>query len=880
MSALSRLRSLWRGLARRSSFEAEMDEEFRLHLELRTEDLIRSGLPPAEAARRARLEFGSAEVHKERARASLGLRIFDEVRGDVRYGVRTLLRTPGFTVVAVLTLALGIGATTTIFSVLDAVMIRPLPFRDAGRLVELDGVGIGGGNERRHGPSLTLADVRSLPVFQRVVAYAAGGLNLSSGGMPERIAVAEVTPGFFETLGVRPVLGRAFAPEEGVPHGPHVAIVSRALWRERLGGDTVLVGARITLNGSNYQVVGVAPRSFAFPAGTDVWIPMSVPWTAASYGPFAETIPYTVVGRLCAGVTLEDARARVASLFEAYGSKARSGLFAPRVAPLRATLVGDRRTALLMLLGATTLVLLIACANVANLVLSRATVRWREIALRATLGATPGRVARQLLLEGVLLAVFGAGVGTGMAISGTRYLGSLVPSVLVGSTPLRVDASVLMCALALALGTGLVLGLVPSLSTRRSDAGEVLKNTGTGTTTGAAPSRLRRGLLLAEVALTVMLLTGSGVMLRSLDALLSTDTGLKPQHVATLQVTLAGSDYRSTGAERLFYERVVQELDAAPDVEAAAWVNELPLGTGQMGFTFSMYPAGRSPAREDEERRAELLAVTQDYFRSMGIQILRGRAPRASADTTRPRFAEAAVNERLARRWWQGQATVGKRLELVGGVTLDVVGVVANVRQTSLSSGLVPQAYVPFLQRPYRNAALVARGTMPVSDLERRLVQAVHDVAPEQAVYDVRTMDDVIARAIEPRRLNTALITAFSVLALVLAAVGVYGVIAFGVARRTQEIGIRMALGANAGQIRRSVLGEALGVALSGCVLGLGGAWALSRVLRSFVYGVSPTDPVSFAVAPLIVLAVAALAAFVPARRATRIDPTEAIREA
>ncbi len=879
MSVLSRVGSLWRGLTRRSSFEAEMDEEFRLHLELRTEDLIRSGLSPAEAARRARLEFGSSEVYKERARASRGLRIFDEMYGDVRYGVRTLLRTPGFTLVAVLTLALGIGATTTIFSVLDAVMIRPLPFRDAGRLVKLDRLGVPFSLGPRTPPKIVpdITDVRALGVFQHVVAYGAGALNLSTGGAPERVPITEVTPGFFETLGVHPVVGRAFVPEEGVPDAPRVAIVSWALWRGRLGDDTALAGMTIALDGKDYRVVGVAPRGFAFPTESEVWIPMSIPQTAAGFEPFRQMIPSDVIARLAPGVSQAQARGRVAALFAPYEVKEPGT--APQVRSLRAALVGGQRTTLLLLFGATALVLLIACANVAHLVLSRATVRNREIAVRATLGATSGRVARQLLVESLMLALAGGAAGAALAMGGTRVLGALIPPVLAGSVRPAVDAGLLGFALTLSLATGLAFGLLPALWARGADAGEVLKSAGTGTTAGGVRARARRGILLAEVTLTVMLLVGSAVMLRSLHALLTTDPGVRPEHVATLEVSLANARFGTSEEKRQFYRSVLGKLEGAPGVEGAGWINELPL-RGVGGIRVPAWPEGRRPKHLSLGDFAQDLEVTRDYFRAMGIQVLAGRAP-VALPGKQPASCEVAIDQEFAHRLWPGGNPVGRNLRAEAlGESCEVVGVVANVRSFTLASPYIPQTYFSMLQAPLPNAALVARGTMPVSALERRLVQAVHDVAPEQAVYDVRTMDDVISRAIEPRRLNTALITVFGVLALLLAAVGVYGVIAFGVARRTQEIGIRMALGADAGRIRRSVLGEALGVELAGCLLGLGGAWALARVLRSFVYGVKPTDPVSFAVAPLVVLAVAALAAFVPARRATKIDPTDAIREA
>jgi putative ABC transport system permease protein len=878
----ARARSLWRALRHRSGFEAAMDEEFRLHIELRTEDLIRAGLPPKEAARRARLEFGGVENYKEQARQSRGLRMVDELRGDARYGLRTLLRSPGFAVVTILTLALGIGANTAIFSALDAVLLRPLPFEDPGRLVQLEEVNIPFRVDETGHPKLApdITDVRELTdVFTSVAAMAPGGLNLSGAGAPRRIDVGVVTPDFFTTLGIYPVLGRAFAAEEGLSGGPRVAIVSNAFWRVHLGSDPSTADREITLSGKPYDVVGVMPRGFAFPERAEVWIPMSVPLTWEDWEPFRQYMPSRVIARLAPGVTLQRADGRVRALVDAFERPAGAVEVstADLVRPLRAALVGERRTALLVLIGATTLVLLVACANVANLLLSRATVRRREVALRVALGATPGRVMRLLMVESVLLALVSGAVGVALAFASVHLLDVLVPVALAGAAPLRIDSRVLAFALTVALATGVVFGLVPALTSLRADAGEMLKSGGQSTGYGGDSDRLRRAFVVGEIAVAVMLLIGSALMLRSLHAILSSDPGVQPEGVATLELTLANADFPTRTARLEFYQGVLERLDSDPRVGAAAFINELPL-RGAGGVSLTVYPEGRRPETMDVKYMAQDLRVTPDYFRALGIDVLAGRSPRPVADTSAT--GEVAINLEMARLFWPGRNPLGERLEMPGfsGRNWVVVGLVANVRPRDLEAEIIPQVYYSLLDTPYDNAALVGRGRVPAETLSRALQDAVRAVAPAQAVYNVRTMEDVIARAIAPRRTNTVLVASFGLLALLLAGIGVYGVMAFGVARRTREIGIRMALGAEPWRVLRGVVGEGLLLAMIGTAAGLAGAWMLSRVLSGLVYGVTTRDPLAFTIAPLALLAAALLASLLPARRATRVDPVEAIR--
>jgi putative ABC transport system permease protein len=878
MELLSRLRSWWGGVAGGADLNREMEAEFAHHLEERTEHLVRSGLSPAEARRRARVEFGSAASAQEHGRESRGLRLADELRGDVRYGARGLRRNPGFAAVAVLTLALGIGATTAIFTALDAVLLRGLPFAEPERLVQVNGLDVPMrlGNFEPPKTRPDIGDTQQVSAFMHVAAYARGALNLSGSGAARRVDVALVTPDFFATLGVPPARGRGFAAEEGVPGGGRVAVVSHGYWVRQLGRATNLEPHAVVLNGRRHAVIGVMPRGFAFPEEAEVWIPLTVPTTMETREAFRQFMPTRMIARLAPGVTIERAQAEVTALHVPYArpDRPREVVPAEQVKPLHATLVDDRHRVLLVLLGATGLVLLIACANVANLLLSRSSARRRELAVRAALGATPGRVLRQFMVESLLLAAVGGAVGVAFAFGGVQILDTLVPRALLGAAPLRIDIRVLAFAATLTLLTGLAFGLLPALGARRTHAGDALKAGGAGAAGTQAP-RVRQGLVLAEVALAVMLLVGSALMLRSMHALLSTESGVQPGRVATLELSLAAQDYPNSAVRRQFFEDVLARLGARPEVESAAAINELPL-RGVGGISFTVHPEGKPPESMDDMIMAQDLRITENYFDVMGIRILAGRAPRSRPSPEA--LQEVAINQALAELFWPGENPVGQYMAAGFESRLEIVGVVANVLPTSLEAEPTPQAYYPMLDEPYSNAALVARGRVPAGTLARSMESTVREVAPRQAVYNVRTMEQVIAGTLTTRRTNTWLITAFGVLALVLASIGVYGVIAFSVAQRTREIGIRIALGAGASQVRRHVLREAGALALAGIAIGTLGAWLLSSVLSGMIYGVTVRDPLAFAIAPLLILGAAAAAALIPAQRATRVDPMRAIR--
>ena len=868
--------------------EADVDDELRFHLEACAADLEASGHPPDEARRIARARFGDVDRVRDWMRAhdhdlqrkARRAESMETLLQDLRYAVRKLWQQPAFTAAVVLVLALGIGAATAMFSAVDAALLRPLPFQHDDRLVKIPEINIPTREFARPAGipkgAPDIGDVRALrAVFDRVSAYAPGGLNLTGAGDPARVRVALVTRDFFATIGRPAERGRGFSAEEATPDGPRAAILSDALWRREFGGDAAVIGREVRLNDVPHRVVGVMPRGVAFPEATEIYLPLTEPMSMTRWEPFRQFMPSVVLARLAPGVTPRAAGERVLALQRAFRTP-RPGdeLTSPDslAVPLRTALVGDRRGALLVLFGATAMVLLVACANAANLLLSRAAARRVEIAVRASLGATRARLVRQLLVESVLLALAGAALGVAIAFAGLGALTALLPPTLAGTAPPRVDLRVLGFTMGTALLTGLGFGLWPALGASRADAAATVKAGGAGGTASRDGVRLRQTFVVAELALALMLAVGAGLMLRSFDALLSTDLGVRPEHAATLELSLPRT--RPSAERRRFFDEVLARLAAMPDVQAAGFVNNLPLSPNR-GIALNVEAIGRPRPTDDDVAFAAQNIASPGYFRAAGIPLLRGRLLAERYDSTRR--AEVVVSDRMSRAFWPGEDAVGKLLSF-GADTLTVVGVVGDVRDRSAEKASRPQLYMPLASAPLQNVALVARGTAPPEVLAGRLRDAVRAVDRSQAVFNVRSMEEVVGTAVAPRRANTLLITLFGLTALALAAVGVYGVIAHAVARRTREIGIRMALGAQRADVLRLVMREGVPLAAAGIVLGLAGAWALRKVMASLLYGVTAADPMTFAASALVLLGIAAAATLVPARQATRVDPARTIK--
>lgn len=891
----------WRRLVlfvRRDSARRELEEEMQLHRELRARAMVREGLTPLDADAAARHRFGHQPALAERSQESWGFQRSDELRWNVRYALRRLARRPGYAATIVLVMGLGIGATTAMFSAVDAVMLRALPFREPRQLVSLEGVELpfapGRGKPVDVRATVDLDAVAAMPeLFSSVAAFAAGRLNLPDPERPLRLRAGVVTEGFFRTLGIAPVVGRTFAAEEGVPGAQRVVILSETLWRTQYGARAML-GETIRLDDQPYQVIGIMPRGFSFPQESDLWIPMSIPVTPATFAAFGGMLSWQVVARLAPGMEMAAANSRLlerwaqtinASEGQRETRKDREQRLAylrgkGAVQPLQASLAGTRARALLVLLGATALLLLIACANVTNLLLSDAATRTREMALRTALGASRGRVFRQVLTESVILALGGIVAGLLLAPMVLRALQALMPTELAGVAVLRIDWRVLGFASSLGLVTGIGFGLWPARAASRTDPGETLKSSGNPLATGRRSARGSRILIIVEVALSLMLLVGSGLLLRSFAKLMSADRGMETAHVASLELSFAGSTPNAVRLARI--EAMLERIRRSRGVESGAAVNDLPLSDAADYFGYQILdPVASGAASPDMDDGARYLPISPSYFGTLGIPLHRGRDFTPRDDSLAP--PAVIINEALARRWFPGVDPVGRQVTARTGpgptVThYAVVGVVADVRELGLNIDVPPQLYLPMYQFTPTTFALVARGRAEPAVLLAALQNAVRAVDPSQAIGRARMMDQVVMDSVAPQRTNALLVSLFAALALVLAALGVYSVVVHGMAQRSREFGIRAALGATAGDLLVLVAREIFFVVAIGLAIGLAGAWAGARVVEAMVYGVTVHDVASFTIGPVVLGLAALVAAVVPLRRVFRVSPMDVIR--
>jgi putative ABC transport system permease protein len=883
------LRRLWYFI-RRDQLSAELAEEMRLHTELREESLRRSGLSAADAHYAARRRFGNSTSLHQRSRDMWGLGELDRFRQDLKYAVRRLGQRPGFSIAVISVLALGIGATTAMFSAVDAAMLRPLPFHEPDELLTLSNIYLPSGNARRTGPPsvIEIGDVAAMSdVFSNVAAYASGGLNLADPERPQRVKVGVVTSSFFETLGIPAIRGRAFTASDGTPDAPPVAVLSHGLWTRQFGESDVL-GRRIQLGMRSFEVVGVMPPRFGFPEESELWIPLTVPTTRATFEPFRGWLPSSVIARVAPGISPAVAEQRLmerwkqlrvanppvagrqTSLDMALEEMAKTGA----TSPLQQQLVGDRRTALLVLLGATGLLLLIACANVTNLLLSHATLRRREMAVREVLGATRGRLIRQLLTESLALSVAGALIGVLLAPVALATMTAIMPASMAGVAPATLDLRVLGFATALAIFTGVGFGLWPALGGTRDAPIETIKTGGGPGITALGAGRARQVLVVGEIALTVTLLVGAGLMLRSFERVMGVDTGIDRSRVGTLELSFGRGTPSAAVLART--DAILARLAAMPGIEGTAVVNDLPL-RGAGGIAIGVQPVGVPRPTSDEGRYARWLIASADYFSTMRIPIRRGRTFTTRDDSLAPRVA--VINETMAQLWPDGNA-LGRTFRSGGpdDPPITVIGIAADVRESGIENEPGPQMYFPIYAEPPERLAIVARSSLPPATLLAHLVDAVRAVDPTQAVYNVRMMDDVVDASMAPRRTNTLLITAFAMLALLLASLGVYGVIANGVAQRSRELGIRAALGATAHDLVALVSREMVWVITLGLLIGVAGSWALARVMESLVFGVSTHDLATFTAVPAVIAVAAILSTLGPAWKARRVDVVEVLR--
>jgi putative ABC transport system permease protein len=895
MRLLATLGGGFRALFRKQEAERDLRDELRSYLEVSVAEKMQSGMSEEQARRAARLELGSAEAIKEEIRAAGWENTLETCWQDARYALRTLRKSPGFTLVAVLTLALGIGANTSLFSIVNTVLLQPLPFKDPSRLMMLfEGLPqIGSPKFPFSTPDFTVFQ-RGQKSFAAVGAIQDKEFDLSGQGVPDRITGARVSASIFPMLGIEPALGRFFRPEEDLP-GRNVAVLSYGLWQRRYGARQNMVGETIELDREPYTVIGVMPQHFVFPLPgppanafpAALWVPMA--FTPAELQGWGQRYDLSIFARLRPGVTLQQARSEGQALGAAiaaqypqdilkdfYGARLNLPVF-----PWHQEVVGPVRPLLLVLMAAVGLVLLIACANVATLLVSRAAARRREIAVRRALGATRARLLRQLLTESLLLALASGGLGLLLAFWGKDMLLALAPADLPLPQNIGIGPGMLLFALAISCLTAILFGLAPAWHTAGTGVQQSLQE---GIrTTGRTRHRLQGTFVAVEFGLALVLLIGAGLLIRSFGKLLGTDLGFEPDHVLTMSIPLPKAAYSSASHIRNLYKQLVQRVSNLPGVRNAGMADDLPL-LAVVFHTLEIegrQQVGKPPAVAETW-------ILGNYFQTMRIPLRRGRlfTPQDNQNSQ----PVVVISQRMARQYWPGQNPVGKRLRQEDNQPwMTVVGVVGDVNDGPVGQERRPHIYIPFLQLSdtltadnvvgeARSMNLAVRAAGDPAALASAVVTQVHSLDPDLAVADIRTMPEVINSSLAGPRFNTSLLSLFAGFALFLAAIGIYGVLAYAVSQQRHEIGIRMALGARPRHVLRFVLAWGTRLACLGAGFGMVAAIALTRLMKSLLYGVSATDPITFAGVTLLLLLVALLASYIPARRATKVDPMIALR--
>jgi ABC-type antimicrobial peptide transport system permease subunit len=955
----------FRGLLGRERRARELREEFRAHLAMEERENLESGMSPEEAHYAALRQFGNVTLAQEGSKEMWNWNSVETLLQDVRYSLRQLRRGPGFTTVAVLTLALGIGANTAIFSVVNAVALRPLPYPHGDRLVWIAEVIPAIKAELATGGDYVDWKDQSRSLDEITAYDDRASFNLTGRGTPARVSGAQVTASFFATLGAGPHLGRGFTTEEDQPNGRKVVVLMHPFWQQYFGSDPEVLGQTVTLDATPYTVVGVMPASFRFPGDSEVQmlVPLALNESSERLRTQMQRL-VRIIGRLKPGASLAFARgdldairkrqpsgpggpamrgsgpapvppagqhgmfsvftsgpgpptrtgpgnrppassrggsppsqvARPTGAASSSGQQAQGGakgtpavgppgpIGLPEVElkllPLAEHLAGNLRPAMLTLLGVVGLVLLIACANVANLMLTRASARTREVAVRAALGASRWRLIRQLLAESVTLALVGGIAGLAVAAWGvsvmTRFTPSSVGGGILGVAQPHVDATVLLFALVVSIVTGILFGLAPAVVAARPDLAEGLKESAQVVSSGRHRGWLRGALAVTELALALVLLIGAGLLIKSFYRVLSVDPGFAPERVLTMNLSLTDSRYPTPRERTAFFTEVLRRVEPLPGVLSAAVGDSLPLSPYRAILRIRREIATpNAPVEDSSSVMMSRLTVSPGYFYTLGIPVLKGRTFTDHDDERAPKVA--VVNETLARHMWPGEDAVGKQLPLIDE-ELTVIGVVGNTRHEGLSQDVKAEIYVPYLQEAQNSMQLALRTVAEPASLVSAVRGEIAAIDPGQPIYQVATLEQTLSNSVAPRRFNMLLLGIFAFIALALATVGIYGVMAFSVTLRTHEIGIRMALGAERRDVLGLVVREALRLTLVGILLGVAGAWALTRLLTSFLYDVRPTDPLTFLVVPAGLVAVAILASYIPARRAAKVDPMVALR--
>jgi putative ABC transport system permease protein len=869
-------------MKRRKRMLDDLDQDIRDHIARETQDNIERGMSPEEARYAATRKFGNVTQVKEEARDVWSLIWLEQLLEDIRFGLRLLRKNPGFTAVAVLTLALGIGANAAVFSVVYAVLLRPLPYRDPSRLVVLRETTPRVGDVSVSFPDFI--DWRAAShAFAQMAAVQSVDFNLAGVTQPESISGDAVSPNFLSMMGVRPLLGRDFdASEEKAGTAP-VLLLSYSLWQSHLGGDPNAVGKTITLDGRSFTIVGVLPPNYRSPDTTDVMLPIGV-WATDNSEAIKERGDrgdMVVIGRLAPDVAFGQARAEMEGIAARLAQEypASNDQFSVALQPIRQAFVGDMKTAILVLFGAVLFVLLIACANVANLFLVRGASRTKEIALRIAFGASRGRIIRQMLTESFILACFGGVVGVALALGGIRGMAQLIPADMLSGATVNLNTAVLLFVAGVVALAAFIFGLAPALHSTKPDVQSELKEGGRTSSGGVAQNRLRGALAIAEISLALILLIGAGLMMKSLYRLLEVDPGFRPDRVLTMGMDLRTQQYSKDPAVLNFWQQVLDRVSALPGVEGAAVGTHIPL-TDRHGRT-DITIEGMALPRPGNYPHPDVHTVSPGFVATLGIPLLRGRTF-TDADNENAPFV-GMINAMVTRRFFPNEDPIGKRF-MFGHPSTDppkwctIVGVVGDTKMYGLANPARLEVYVPFRQDANSDMNLVVKSGADPAALTSAIREAVQSIDKDQPLTAISTMKELVSNSVATRRMTLVLLGLFSGLALVLGAIGIYGVISYSVAQRTHEIGIRMALGAPRGDVFRLVVGEGLKLAGVGIAIGIAAALGLARLMSSLLYGISATDFETFTGVAVLLALVALLACYVPARRAMRVDPTVALR--
>jgi putative ABC transport system permease protein len=871
-----------RSLFRKKTVEQELGSEMCFHIERQVEENLAAGMSPKEARRAALREFGGVEQVKEDCRDTRRANYVENLIKDIRYGFRMLRKSPSFTFFAVAVLALGIAANSAIFSIADNVLIRPMPYRDSNRLVVVmeDASAYGFPHDTPSPGNFADWKLRN-QVFEDMAALPYGGFfNLTGDGNPEELAGKKITANLFSVLGVSPALGRDFRPEDDVPGAPRVAILGHGFWLRRFGGDPQIVGKEILLNYEKCTVIGVMKRGLQFPdRETELWIPAQfTKEDLANHGSHY----LQVFARLKSGVSLKTANANLATIAsqlekEHPDSNAKVGAFA---IPLREEVTGDVRPAIMMLVGAVCFVLLIACANVANLLLSRATGRRRELAMRLALGATRGRVIQQMLTESILLSLFAGAAGLLLSIWGTKFLATLIP---VGIAPMAgtgVDARVLLFTLGVSLATGILFGIIPASRVSQFQLTYSLKQGGGQSGVGSGGHRLRDALVICEVALAIVLLAGAALLIRSLQNLYHLDAGFRADHVLVMRTPLPRPKYEAIARRRAFYDQVLAQVESLPGVVSAGYTTWVPLTNdgGATGITLE----GKPEPAPGNLLIPNVRIISKNYLSTLRTKLIEGRLfERGDSAGTLP---VALVNQSMSKNYWPGENPIGKRFKIGtyrhNSPWITIVGIVGDMHQAGLDVPARAEMYLPYQQQDfgYEPEYLAVRASGDPMALAEIVRQQIWSVDKEQPVAGMMPLEDLVDENLASRKMQASLLSGFAALALLLVTLGIYAVLSFAVTQRTQEIGVRVALGAQPSDVLRMIFSQGFKLFLIGATIGLAAAFALSRALVHLLFGVSAYDPASFAGVMILLAAVAVLACYLPARRATRVDPLIALR--